>query len=305
MVRSRVAQVWAITVGLLAASAVAILTLVCTGAPLTYVGAGTIGLGCLAVQSWRSGARFEADAHEGRPLSGQDPPEIRRELFDVCEATGRPIPEVVAVRMDVPGVMVGYSDGQSLIAVDSQLVSVVGPDGLRALFAHELGHLGADIHTDAIRQFLPQTLGFTVFWLVVLAGQDPIVTALGSGVYLVLAPIRGRYTFAVRSVLSLGVEPVVLALSRYADRQEEYVADAYAASVVSPEILMDALYHIAAVATGDNDEDVAGPVPWNADRTLLFSLLATHPSIESRADALNCAIPAWVSPYRPHLKESR
>lgn len=299
MVRPRAIAVWAITGGLLLAGVVAALAIVWTGGPPLVVGAGVLGLASLAYQSWRSGARFEADARDGRPLSGRDPPQIGRAVLELCEATGRSLPAVSVMRMDVPGVMVGYDDGRSLLVVDPLLLSVVGPVGMKALFAHEFGHLHTDIRTDALREYMPQTIGFAALWVVALAGRGPLVATAGSLLYLVLAPMRGRNAVITRAVLSLGVEPLALALSRYANRQEEYLADAYAASVVSPDLIFDALYRIAALATGDNDEDVAGPVPWNADRSLLFSLFATHPSIESRAEALGCEIPAWVRPYRP------
>ena len=302
-VRDRRVRAWAVTVGLLLAAALAVWSLVRTGAPPAFVGAGVAFLAYLAVQSWRSGGRFTFQGQGGRPLSGRDPPEIRRALLEACEAAGAPLPAVTVVRMDVPGMTAGYSEGEPMVAVDPRLLVVVGPEGLRALFAHELGHFGTDISTDALREYLPQTAGFAAFWLVALAGSGSATATAGSALYVVLSPIRSRYALGVRSVLSLGVEPLALAASRYANRQEEFLADARAADVVSPALLAEALYHIAAVATGDNDEDVAGPVPWEADRSLLFSLFATHPSIERRVAALDCAIPEWVRPYQPHGTE--
>jgi len=302
-VRGRRVRVWVVTLGLLGVATVAVWALVRTGAPPAFVGGGVVFLAVLAVQSWRSGGRFTAQDQGGRPLSGRDPPVIRRALLEACQAAGKRPPAVSVVRMDVPGVTAGYSDGRSMVAVDPRLHLVVGPEGLRALFAHELGHFGTDIHTDAIREYLPQTIGFGAFWLVALAGRAPTIATAGSALYVVLAPVRTRYGLAVRGLLSLGVEPLALAASRYANRQEEYLADAYAADVVTPALITDALYRIAAIATGDNDEDVAGPVPWEADRGRLFALFATHPSIENRAKALDCGIPEWVRPHRPHGTE--
>jgi Zn-dependent protease with chaperone function len=299
-VRTRRVRVWGVTLGLLAAAGVAVWVLVRTGSPPSFVGAGVVFLGVLGVQSWRSGGRFTAQDQGGRPLSGRDPPVIRRALLEACQAAGRPVPAVSVVRMDVPGMTAGYSDGDPMVAVDPRLHLVVGPEGMRALFAHELGHFGTDIYTDAIREYLPQTIGFGAFWLVALAGRGPTIATVGSALYVVLSPVRNDYGLAVRGLLSLGVEPLALAASRYANRQEEYLADAYAAGVVTPGLITDALYHIAAIATGVNDEDVAGPVPWEADRGVLFSLFATHPSIENRAVALECDLPEWVRPYQPH-----
>lgn len=296
---SRLGRAWGVTAGLVVAVALGLWAVVRSGAPASLVGAGVFGLVVLAVASWRSGARFEAAAHRGRPLSGRDPPAIRHALLGACEATGARPPAVVVAVLDAPGVQVGYDRGRAIVVVDPLLPSIVGPAGLRALFVHELRHLDTDIHTDAVREYLPQVLGFVACWLVVLAGRGPAIAAAGSALYLGLAPVDHRAARAVRWPLGLGVEPLALAASRYANRQEEYVADARAAESVSPALLTEALYRVAAIATGDNDEDVAGPVPWEDDRTISYALFATHPSIEARAAALGCSIPDWVRPHRP------
>ncbi len=159
--------------------------------------------------------------------------------------------------------------------------------------------LGTDIHTDALRAYTPQILGFSAFWLVFLAGRGPAIAAIGSLLFSALAFVDDRRIRLVRFALGVGIEPLALALSRYANRLEEFRADAYAADVVAPETLAAALYRVAAIATGENIEDIAGPIPWNADRSLRFSLFATHPSIENRISRLGCEIPTWASPYRP------
>jgi Zn-dependent protease with chaperone function len=289
-----------LTLALVLAGAVAVAAVVRTGADPLWVAVGVGYLAVLSAAAWRSGGRFEFAARNARPLGPRDPPEVRRAVLDVCERAGRPVPGVVVVRMDVPGAMVGYDEGDPVLAVDPRLLDVVGPEGLRAVLAHELGHLRTDVHTDAVRQYLPQVVGFATFWVVVLAGRPPAVATAGTLAYVALAPLADRRALAVRSVLSLGTEPAALAVSRYANRVEEHRADAYAADLVSPETLVDALYRVAAVATGDNDEDVAGPVPWEADRSPAFAAFATHPSIEGRVRTLGLEIPGWVRPYRPH-----
>ncbi|NHN58422.1 MULTISPECIES: M48 family metallopeptidase [Halorussus] len=305
MTPSLAVRIWALTAALLLAAAVAVGTLVRTGAPPLYVGAGVLFLAYVSLQAYYSGGRFDVEAEllatDAPRLA--DAPEIQSALFAVCERAGRSVPETVLVRMDVPGAKVGYDDGAPLLAVDDRLPAVIGPAGLRAILAHELGHLGRDLHTDAIRLYLPQVVGFAAYWSAFLAGRGPTVASAGSAAFLALAYVSDRRAAAVRYALGLGAEVLALAASRYANRLEEYRADAYAAQVVSPADLTEALYRIAAVATGDNDEDVAGPVPWDADRSLLFAVFATHPSIESRAGALGCELPAWVRPYRPHLRE--
>jgi heat shock protein HtpX len=293
------ARAWGITLGLLVTTLLAVAAVVRTGAPLPVVGLGLVVFGVIAFLSYRSGGRYEFEYEHARPFNSNESPVIQRAVLEVCEHADRPLPRIVLMEMDAPGAVVGYDDGNPVVAFDPLLPRIVGQAGVNALFAHELGHLGTDIHTDSIRAYTPQILGFSAFWLVFLAGRGPLMAAIGSLLFSAIAFIEEKPIRRVRYVLGLGVEPLALALSRYANRMEEYRADAYAASVVDPETLADALYRVAAIATGENIEDVAGPIPWNTDRSLLFSLFATHPSIETRVARLGCDIPAWVSPYRP------
>lgn len=293
-------RIWGSTIGLVLLAMIGIYTVYLTGVSRWLVGAGVGYLVSLSSLSLWTGGRFEGTEVGSRELSPMDRPKIRREILAVCERTGRPVPGIRLATMDVPGAMVGYLGRKRMLIVDPRLLDVVGPDGFRAIVAHEFGHMGWDIPTDAIRMFLPQTVGFAVFWSVVLAGQPPVLATPASIGYLALAPTTDRRAQAVRFVCSLGVEPGLLAVNRYANRLEEYRADAYAATVVSADLLADALYRLAAIATGENDEDVVGPIPWTADRSILFSIFATHPSIEARVRRLGCELPEWVRPYQPH-----
>jgi heat shock protein HtpX len=298
--RSLAVTAWAITLALVAASLLGVLAVARTGAPTPVVAVAVACWAGVVYATDRSGGRFTFDAADARPLAGRELPGVHAAALSVCERAGRPVPRIVVVEMDAPGAAIGYDDGEPVVAVDPFLPRVVGPDGVRALFAHELGHLGNDLHTDALRQYAPQILGFSAFWLVDLAGRGPVVATVGSTLFVALALTEHRRTRLLRYALGLGVEPLALAASRYANRLEEYRADAYAARLVDPDTLADALYRVAAIATGENTEDVAGPIPWNADRTLAFSVFATHPSIENRVERLDCAIPDWARPYRPH-----
>jgi len=293
------ARIWAVTLGLVAAALLAAGAVVATGGPAPLVGVALLVIGALAVQSYRSGGRFTVDGAASPPGRGELPA-ARDALLSACEAAGRSPPRLVVAELDTPGAMVGYRGGEPVVAVDVLLPRVVDPAGLRALLAHELGHLGTDIHTDALRRFTPRVVGFGAFWLVALAGRGPGVAAVGSAAFGGLALATRPWPRRLRYALGVGAEPLALAASRHANRLEELRADAYAAGVVDPATLSAALYRLAAVATGDTLEDVAGPVPWAADRSLRFRLFATHPSVERRVARLGCSIPEWARPYRPH-----
>lgn len=302
MTRWPAAQAWTITVVLAAATGVAFLVLLATGVPPVVVLTAAVFLGYLAVLSWRSGGRFEFDARHARAYTDRDPPVIGDALVAVCLRADVPPPRLLLSDMDVPGAIVGYDDGDPVLAVDPRLSRVLDDDALEAILAHEIGHLQVDIHTDAIRAYLPQTMGVSVCWVAVRAGFGPVEAAIACGAYVVLAPLSDRRAVLTRFVLSLGVEAVALAASRYANRLEEHRADVYAATLTTPETVTTALFEIAAVATGDNDEDVAGPIPWSADRSPYERLFATHPAVETRAALLGCAVPPGASRYRPDEK---
>lgn len=292
-------QAWAITAGLVVAAAGSLVAAAATGLPTAVVFAVAAFVVGLAVLSWRSGGRFEFDHRGARPYQTGDPPVIRDALLSVCERTGDDLPLLLLTKMDVPGAIVGYDDGEPLIAVDPRLTYVLDRQGLEAILAHELAHLHVDLHTDALRKYLPQVIGGSTLWVVVLSWQPSGVAVAGGLAYAALALSTDRRVAYVRFGLSLGAEALALAASRYANRLEEYSADKLAVRAVSAEAMATALFEIAAVATGRNDEDVAGPIPWDADRTWQQRLFATHPAIESRATALGCPVPDWALPYHP------
>ncbi|WP_458191060.1 M48 family metallopeptidase [Haladaptatus sp. NG-WS-4] len=300
MMPSLVIRTWGITLGLLAAAVLGVTAVVRTGVPLSVVTVALLAFSGIAYASYRSGGRYAFEHEHARVLESEEFPELQRAMCDVCESAGRPVPRLVLLEMDAPGAVVGYDDGEPVVTIDPLLTQMVSHEGVRALFAHELGHLGTDLHTDALRAYIPQILGFCAFWLVFLAGRGSGVATAGSLLFGVLAFVDDWRVRVVRYILGVGIEPLALVVSRYANRLEEYQADAYAASVVDHESIAEALYRVAAVATGENIEDVAGPVPWNADRSLRFTLFATHPTVENRVDRLGCEIPVWARPYQPH-----
>ena len=288
---------------LLSINGIVLLQLYRTGVPSIGLILVVVGWSAITYDGWRSGANVFVE--RSVPASEkQCSSVVRHALFSVCEQAGHPVPRLVMVKMDTPGAAAGFVDEKPVIAVDPLLRSLLGPEELKAIFAHEIGHLGRNIHTDAIRALLPQGVGFGVFWTVALVGQSPPVAIGGSLLFFLMSLSTDRRLVRLRYVLGLGAEPLALSVSRYANRQEEFDADMYATTIVSAHSLATALYTIAATATGENHEDIAGPVPWKANRSLRFSLFATHPSVEARVQRLDCRIPEWAQAYRPHRSSS-
>ncbi|ELZ31585.1 peptidase M48 Ste24p [Halogeometricum pallidum JCM 14848] len=296
---SLLVRTWALTLGVLSLAVLSVVAVVGSGGSPLVAAVAVPAVAVLVFETYRSGGRFTFEAGRARPLDSGEFPEVERALSGLCERTGRPVPRLLVMEMDAPGAVVGYDDGRPVVAFDPLLPRVVGVEGVSALFAHELGHLGTDLHTDALRAHAPPVVGFGVFWLAFLAGRGPVVATVGTLGFAALALTGDPRLNGPRYALGLGAEPLVLAVSRYANRLEEYAADAYAADVVGAATLAEALYHAAVVAAGENDEDVAGPVPWTADRSLRFALFATHPPVEDRVTRLGRELPGTDRSRRP------
>ncbi|MDS0300373.1 M48 family metallopeptidase [Halogeometricum sp. S1BR25-6] len=299
MPNSLLVQTWALTLGVSALAALSVAAVLSTGGSPLAAAVAVSALCVLVFETYRSGGRFTFEAGRARPLEAGEFPDARAALVVLRERTGRAAPRLLVMDMDAPGAVVGYDDGRPVVAFDPRLPDVVGVEGVRALFAHELGHLGTDLHTDALRAHAPPVVGFGAFWLAFLAGRGPAVATAGTLAFAALTLSGDRRLSGPRYALGLGAEPLVLVVSRYANRLEEHAADAYAADVVGPAVLAEALYRAAAVAAGDNDEDVAGPVPWTADRSLRFALFATHPPVEDRLSRLGWERPDAGRAGRP------
>lgn len=288
---------------LLTANVITVIQLYRTSVPLIVLTPVAIGWLFITYSGWRSGA--DVFLNRSVPVSeGRCSPVARDALFSVCEQAGCPVPRLVMVEMDAPGAAAGFINGDPVIAVDPLLQSILSSNEMKAIFAHEIGHLERNIHTDAIRALLPQGVGFGVFWTIALAGQSPTVAVGGSLCFVLLALSTDRRLVRVRYAVGLGAEPLALAVSRYANRQEEFDADSFASKIVSARSLATALYTIAAMATGENHEDIAGPIPWEVNRSVRLSLFATHPSVETRVRRLGCRIPEWAKAYRPNRSSS-
>lgn len=290
---------WGATIALVAASGLAFVQVARTGAPPAAVVAALLGLAYLVARTWRDGGEFALDALPSRPLGPDAYPTVRRAIAALCEAAGQAQPRVELADMDVPGAIVGRDDGVGVIAFDPRLPSIMSPAALRAVMAHELGHLRVGTLSMALRQYAPRVVGFGACWTVLLAGSGPTPATLGTLAFVVLAVSSGPAPTAARYALGLFVEPLATVVDRYATRMTEYRADDLASDLTSPGDLSEGLCRIAAIATGDNDEDVAGPVPFNVDRPWWFGLWATHPSVEDRIAHVGCPFPDWVVPHLP------
>lgn len=197
-------------------------------APLRFDGSPTLVLACFALAGmllWSLAPRVERWSPFGVRVTADEQPRLFGEIASIAAATGQPMPNevyldltsnaYVAQRGGIAGLF-----GRRVIGLGLPLFAVASTAEMRAILAHEFGHLrGGDLRLwpwiRATRQAIDRTA--TSFanhnhWLVLLAHQP---LRLYGDVYL-------RVTHAIA-------------------RRQEIAADAYAAELTSGSVAAGAL----------------------------------------------------------------
>lgn len=217
-----------------------------------------------------------------RPAPWLDHPDLHRQLEALCIARGVPMPMLQIV--DDPALnayATGLNPQQYAITVTSGLVDALDAREMQAVLAHELTH----IRNDDVR---------TLTLVVVVAGIFAFVARALCRLDVIFDGVRGEGKRA-GTLLALLAGLVLIALAwilsrmmRFAlSRTREYVADAGAMELTKdPDALISALLKID--GRGDLARAPSGVMEMCFDnpRTGFLGLLATHPSIDDRIDAI-------------------
>ncbi len=183
-------------------------------------------------------------------------------------------PRLMVAEMGVPNAFATGRKGAGIVVVSTELMAILDDDELEGVVAHELAHLN---NRDTVMMVLGQSIGtvvgYAAFFIVQMLGEDNP----GSFVLAWIASI----------VANMLVMIFVMAISRY----REYVADDTARQYIgSGDPLARALEKISSSAEGRestvDDSGVNALCIFNADRSLIQQLFATHPPTEKRIEAL-------------------
>jgi len=206
---------------------------------------------------------------------------------ELARREGIKMPEVWVYWDDVPNAFAtGPTRNNSMVAVSSGLAMNLSDDELRAVLAHEVGHIAnGDMVATTLLQGLMNTF---VYFLASMIAR--LVASAGSR--------NGETNMLLYFVVDMILQVVLSILAQivvcWFSRRREFRADAYAARALGAEPMIRALQKIDALAHQASTQQEQIPADQDALATMkiyaahgrIMGMFATHPSIEARVAAL-------------------
>jgi len=208
-----------------------------------------------------------------------------RLVFDtirqLAEREGIKMPEVWVYWDDVPNAFAtGPTRNSAMVAVSSGLVQNLSDEEVRAVLAHELGHVA---NGDMLAITLLQGLMNTFVYFLARMISRPVME-------------RNRFAgFMVYMALQFILSVLAMIPICWFSRRREFRADAYAASATGATPMIRALTRIDALAQqtlaarhrGEGmNEDALAMLKIHGQSGGIGHLFATHPPVETRIAAL-------------------
>ncbi len=219
-----------------------------------------------------------------RAVSVFEAPDLHRQLEALCISRGIAVPALqIADDPALNAYATGLNPQQYAITVTSGLMAALEPREMQAVLAHELTHIrNDDVRTMMIAVAIAGILAFAADHAFRSALMRDLPDDRGG---------RGRAGALPAQLIGVALVVVAWLLSqaiRFAlSRTREYVADAGAVELTKdPDALISALLKIS--GRGDLARAPSGLMELCVDnpRTGFLDLLATHPPIEDRIDAI-------------------
>jgi len=250
--------------------------------------AAVFGFGGAFISLWMSKFLAKRGQNMQQVINPSTPKE--KLVYETVEALakreGIKMPEVWVYWDDVPNAFAtGPSRNNSMVAVSSGLAMSLTDDELKAVLAHEVGHIA---NGDMVATTLLQGLMNTMVYFVASIVARMVASAMARGeepshmVYFIVDII-------LQIMLSFLAAIVVCAYSR----KREFKADAYAADALGAASMISALQKIDTLSRQsveweqrESREDALATMKIYAAHGGIKGLFATHPSIEDRVAAL-------------------
>lgn len=258
------------------------------GTSLLIVAGLTVVFGFLSYQFGRSELLASVDAVE---IPRRDAPELYRRVDAVASRMAIEPPRLLVAEMALPNAIALGGRGSGVVAVDRSLFTLLSPDELETIVAHECAHLES---RDSLVQTLAYSAMRTVVGFLTLALLPLLLFA--TGLERGLAWIRGRPTRwtdgsvgRFRELVGSAVLLVLVVLTlliRAHSRRREFAADDRAATVTGkPLALARALSKIDRVS--DPDWSLLSPLYTRGDEEgTLGRIFSTHPDTDERVERL-------------------
>ncbi len=241
------------------------------------------GFGGAFISLWMSKPMAKRMYKMQRVESPSTPKErlVYNTVRELAEREGIRMPEVWVYWDDTPNAFAtGPTRNSAMIAVSSGLAMQMNDNELRAVLAHEMGHVAnGDMLATTLLQGLMNTF---VYFLASMIAR--MVASAGSrdgqmnyGLY-----------FIVNMILQLVFSVLAMIVVCWHSRRREFRADAYAARAYGASSMIAALSKLHALYQPQESHGIANE---DALATLKISggfsgLFATHPPIEQRIAAL-------------------
>ena len=250
--------------------------------------AAVFGFGGAFISLWMS-KWFAKRAYKMQQVVNPSTPKeklVYETVQALAEREGINMPEVWVYWDDVPNAFAtGPSRNNSMVAVSSGLATNLTDNELKAVLAHEVGHIA---NGDMVATTLLQGLMNTMVYF----AASIIARMVASAVARDGEPSHMVYfivDIVLQIMLSILASIVVFAFSR----KREFKADAYAADALGAEPMIAALQKIDALSRQsvewehrESREDALATMKIYGAHGGMKGLFATHPSIEDRIAAL-------------------
>lgn len=209
-------------------------------------------------------------------------------IEQLARREGIRMPEVWVYWDDTPNAFAtGPGRNHSMVAVSSGLVTNLSDDEVRAVLAHEMGHVvNGDMVATTLLQGLMNTFVYFLASMIarLVASSTSREGEMNYGIY-----------FLVDMVLQILFSILAMLVIMWHSRRREFSADAYAAKVYGAAPMIGALQKIDAIARQvpvQSEESVLAPKDALATLKIhgrsngLMHLFASHPPVEERIAAL-------------------
>lgn len=228
--------------------------------------------------------RIVLSLYGGKEASQDKYPQLYRIVEELAQSAGIPMPRICIINLSSPNAFAtGRNPAHAVVAVTKSIMDLLDERELRAVIAHEMGHIG---NRDILISTVAATIALTISMLASI-GRWSIIFGRSSR--------KGGFAQLIGLLLLCMTAPLIAALIQMAiSRSREFMADAQGAKITNdPGALADALEKLDAMirksplkldtrGTATSALFIANPFTMDG----LMRMLSTHPPISERVACL-------------------
>jgi len=180
---------------------------------------------------WLAGPSIIRWTTNMRPIEKGEFGWLQKDIADICKKTKTPVPQLALVRSGQPNAFVfGRTPSSATLAVTEGLINSLNKDEVRAVVAHEIGHIK---HKDMVIMTVVSAVPVIAYYVARFLVFAPKSSNDKRGGAAILVGIAAFLVYFVTNLL-------VLALSRL----REYYSDRFSGENTNPTLLASALAKI-------------------------------------------------------------